>query len=72
MNKDFKFNLNKESVTMQIVKYVVLGLYILVCVALIFLATIQTKETQGASGTITGSSTNNFFEKIKEEQKKEN
>lgn len=50
---------------MQIAKYVVLGLYVLVCVALIFLATIQTKETQGASGTITGSSTNNFFEKNK-------
>ena len=50
---------------MQIAKYVVLGLYVLVCVALIFLATIQTKETQGACGTITGSSTNNFFEKNK-------
>ena len=50
---------------MEIVKYVVLGLYVLVCVALIFLAIIQTKETQGASGTITGSSTSNFFEKNK-------
>lgn len=50
---------------MQIAKYVVLGLYVVVCVALILLATIQTKETQGASGTITGSSTNNFFEKNK-------
>ncbi len=50
---------------MQIAKYVVLGLYVLVCIALIFLATIQTKENQGASGTITGSSTNNFYEKNK-------
>lgn len=50
---------------MEIVKYVVLGLYVIVCIALIFLATVQTKETQGASGTITGSSTNNFFEKNK-------
>lgn len=50
---------------MQIAKYVVLGLYLFVCVALIILATIQTKETAGASGTITGSSTNNFFEKNK-------
>lgn len=50
---------------MQIAKYVVLGLYVIVCIGLIFLATIQTKETQGASATITGSSTNNFFEKNK-------
>ena len=50
---------------MQIAKYVVLGLYLIVCIALIVLATIQTKETQGASATITGSTTNNFFEKNK-------
>lgn len=50
---------------MQIAKYVVLGLYLIVCLALIILATIQTKETSGASATITGSSTNNFFEKNK-------
>ena len=30
---------------MQIAKYVVLGLYLIVCIALIVLATIQTKET---------------------------
>ncbi len=29
---------------MQIAKYVVLGLYLIVCIALIVLATIQTKE----------------------------
>lgn len=50
---------------MEIVKYVVLGLYVIVCVALIILATIQTKDSQGASGTITGSSTNNFYEQNK-------
>ena len=50
---------------MQIAKYVVLGLYLIVCIALIVLATIQTKETQVASATITGSTTNNFFEKNK-------
>ena len=50
---------------MQIAKYVVLGLYVIVCIALIILATVQTKETAGASATITGSSTNNFFEKNK-------
>ena len=50
---------------MEIVKYIVLGLYVIVCVALIILATIQAKDNQGASGTIMGSSTNNFYEQNK-------
>ena len=50
---------------MEVVKYIVLGIYLIICVALIIAATIQTKDSQGASGTITGSSTNNFFEKNK-------
>lgn len=50
---------------MEILKYIVLGIYLVICVGLIITATIQTKEAQGASGTITGSSTNNFFEKNK-------
>lgn len=50
---------------MEVVKYIVLGIYLLICIALIIVATIQTKDSQGASGTITGSSTNNFYEKNK-------
>lgn len=50
---------------MEILKYIVLGIYLLICVALIIVATMQTKDSQGASGTITGSSTNNFYEKNK-------
>ncbi len=50
---------------MEIVKYIILGIYLIVCVTLIIVATIQTKESQGASGTIMGSSTNNFYEKNK-------
>ena len=50
---------------MEIVKYIVLILYAIVCVALIILATMQTKESSGASGTITGTSTNNFYEQNK-------
>ncbi len=50
---------------MEIVKYVGLGIYLIVCVALIIVATIQTKDSEGASGTITGSSTSNFYEKNK-------
>ena len=50
---------------MEVVKYIVLGIYLIICVALIIVATIQTKDSQGASGTITGSSTSNFYEKNK-------
>lgn len=50
---------------MEIVKNAVLGIYLLVCVVLIIVATMQTKDSQGASGTITGSSTSNFYEKNK-------
>lgn len=50
---------------MGIVKNIVVVLYIIVCVALIILATIQAKDSQGASGAITGSTTNNFYEKNK-------
>ena len=56
---------------MEMVKYVVLGIYLLICVALIIAATIQTKEAQGASGTITGSGANNFYEKNKGRTKEE-
>ena len=50
---------------MEVLKYVLLAIYLVVCVALIIVATIQTKDSSGASGTITGSSTNNFYEKNK-------
>ena len=50
---------------MEIIKYIILGLYFIVCVSLIILATIQNKEKAGASGTITGSTTNNFYEQNK-------
>ena len=50
---------------MEIAKYIVLIVYVIVCIALIILATIQNKEKSGASGTITGSSTNNFYEQNK-------
>ncbi len=50
---------------MQVLKNIVLGIYLIVCIALIIVATMQTKDSQGASGAITGSSTNNFYEKNK-------
>ena len=50
---------------MEVLKYIVLGIYLVICGALIIVATMQTKDSQGASGAITGSSTNNFYEKNK-------
>ena len=50
---------------MEILKYIILVIYIIVCIALIILVTIQKNERPGASGTITGSSTNNFYEQNK-------
>ena len=50
---------------MEIVRNIIMGIYLLVCIALIVVATIQTKDGQGASATITGSSSNNFYEKNK-------
>ena len=50
---------------MEILKYIILVIYIIVCIALIILAAVQNSEMQGASGTITGSSTNNFYEQNK-------
>ncbi len=46
-------------------KYIVLAIYMIICVALIIIATIQTKDANGASEAIMGSSTNNFYEKNK-------
>lgn len=50
---------------MEILKYILIALYAIVCLALIVVALMQTKDTQGASGTITGSTTSNFYEKNK-------
>lgn len=50
---------------MQILKYILLALYLLDCVALIIITMMQNKDSDGASGTIVGSSTNNFYEKNK-------
>ena len=39
----------------EIIRNILLVIYAIVCVALIILATIQTKDANGSSGTITGS-----------------
>lgn len=50
---------------MEIAKNILVGIYLVVCIILIFLVLSQTKEDNGASGTIMGSSSNNFYEKNK-------
>lgn len=50
---------------MQIVKGILTAVYIVVALVVIVLALIQSKDDSGLSSTITGSSTNNFYEKNK-------
>lgn len=50
---------------MTVVKYIISAIYIIICIALIIMATIQTKDANGGSEAIMGSSTSNFYEKNK-------
>ena len=50
---------------MEIVKNILVGIYLIVCLVLIVLVLSQNKEDNGASGTIMGASANNFYEKNK-------
>lgn len=50
---------------MQIAKTILVVVDLIICVAVTVLAMMQSKDDAGMSSTITGSSTNNFFEKNK-------
>ncbi len=50
---------------MKVLKYILLAIYGIVCLALVILTLMQNKDESGASGTITGSSTNNFYNQNK-------
>ena len=50
---------------MKIAKNIIVGVYLVVCLVLIVLVMKQSKEDSGASGTIVGGSSNNFYEKNK-------
>ena len=54
---------------MEIVKNILIVVYFIVSLIVIVLALIQAKEDQGLSSTITGSSTDNFYEKNKSRTK---
>lgn len=49
----------------EIVRNIVLVIYVIVCIVLIVLATIQNKDQSGASQTVTGAAANNFYEQNK-------
>lgn len=50
---------------MEIAKWILVVIYFIVAIVVIILSLMQAKEDAGLSSTITGSSTNNFFEKNK-------
>ncbi len=50
---------------MEIVKNILMGIYVVVCLALIILVMKQSKEDAGASSAVMGSSQNSFYEKNK-------
>ena len=54
---------------MNIVRTILTVIYFVVALVVIILALIQTKDDAGLSQTITGSSTNNFYEKNKSRTK---
>ena len=56
---------------METIRNILIVIYFIVCLALIVLAMMQTKEDAGLSGTISGSSTNNFYEKNKGRTRKD-
>lgn len=49
---------------MEILKYILMVIYVIVCFALIIVAMMQSKDDSGVSSTITGSA-GNFYEKNK-------
>lgn len=50
---------------MEIAKGILIVIYFIVALVVVILALIQSKEDAGLSSTITGSSTENFYEKNK-------
>lgn len=50
---------------MEVLKNIIVGFYLVVCVVLIVLVLKQTKDDNGASGAIVGGASSNFYEKNK-------
>ena len=54
---------------MQVVKMILVVLEFIICLVLSIIVLFQSREDAGLSSTITGSTTNNFFEKNKSRTK---
>ena len=50
---------------MDIVKNILIVIYVVVCLALIIVAMKQSKDDAGASGAVMGGASNSFYEKNK-------
>ncbi len=50
---------------MEIAKNIIIGIYFIICAVLVVLILKQSKEDNGASGTVMGAAANNFYEKNK-------
>lgn len=50
---------------MTILKNILIIVYVIICLALIIITTMQSKDDEGLSGTITGSGSSNFLDKNK-------
>ena len=50
---------------MQVLKYILIVIYVIVAMALIIITLMQHKDDPGLSTTITGASANNFLDKNK-------
>lgn len=50
---------------MEIIKSILMVIYVIVAVALIILSLVQSKESSGVTSTVTGSSSNNFYNQNK-------
>lgn len=50
---------------MELVKNILLIIYVVVCIALIIVAMKQSKDDAGASGAVMGGASNSFYEKNK-------
>ena len=50
---------------MQVLKYILIVIYVIVAMALIIITLMQHKDDPGLSSTITGASANNFLDKNK-------
>ena len=50
---------------MEVLKYIVFGIDVIVCISLVILTLMQSKDDSGASATVMGASANNFYEKNK-------